>query len=493
MSRPAIESALRRVPPLGWVAAMIVAQATLLAYLSVARHHAVWSGRFDLGNRAQAVWSTAQGRPLETTDLLGEQFVRLGAHVDPLLVLFTPLAWTGHLPEALLIVQAAAVAAGALPAYWLARRWLGDPMLAVGIAAVYLLYPPLHWAVVSDFHPVTLAAPLLMFCIWAAEERRWVVLAVCAPLAALSKEQVGLALAMLGLWMAVRGARRAGAILAAGGVAWSLLAVLWIIPHFNRGDGSAFVGRYSHLGATETEVLRTVLTRPWEVADLLVSPARLLYLALLLFPLLLLPLLAPLLALGALPDLAINLLSGLQSQHQIRFHYIAVIAPFLVAASILGLARAMTWTRPAPLVRLLERPRQAVAIWVALVALSGVLVGPFPWWQHVPLGSTERADQYTVDDHSTVARRAVALVPDGAAVSAGNTLGAHLSERRRILMFPVLADAEWVVVDRTRPYVGDRRDPVEHSVHVRALQADPAWETVFDEDGVMVFRRTDVP
>ena len=63
------------------------------------RHDAFWTGRFDLGNMVQAVWSTAHGRPLETTDVTGDQFVRLGAHVDPILVLFTPLAWTGALPR----------------------------------------------------------------------------------------------------------------------------------------------------------------------------------------------------------------------------------------------------------------------------------------------------------------------------------------------------------------------------------------------------------
>ena len=69
-------------------------------------------------------------------------------------------------------------------------------------AAVYLLYPALQSATLFDFHPVTLAAPLLMFCIWAAEERRWVTLAVCATLAALTQEQVGLLLVALAVWMA---------------------------------------------------------------------------------------------------------------------------------------------------------------------------------------------------------------------------------------------------------------------------------------------------
>ena len=53
--------------------------------LSALRHRAFETGRFDLGNMVQAVWSTAHGRPLEMTSLRGEQVSRLGSHVDPLL------------------------------------------------------------------------------------------------------------------------------------------------------------------------------------------------------------------------------------------------------------------------------------------------------------------------------------------------------------------------------------------------------------------------
>ncbi|MDX6556906.1 MAG: hypothetical protein QOD86_3101, partial [Miltoncostaeaceae bacterium] len=153
---------------------MVGAYAALFAGLSVARHRAFATGRFDLGNMVQAVWSTAHGHFLESTDVHGVQFSRLGAHVDPILALFTPLYMVWSSPESLLVAQAVIVSLGALPAFWLGRRWLGDDRLALAGAAVYLLYSPLQFATLFDFHPATLAAPLLMFCIWAAEEARWV-------------------------------------------------------------------------------------------------------------------------------------------------------------------------------------------------------------------------------------------------------------------------------------------------------------------------------
>ena len=466
---------LRR--PEGAVVSMTVVWAGVLSFLSLQRFRGFWTGRFDVGNMVQAVWSTAHGRPLETTDVLGRQFTRLGAHVDPILVLFTPLTWTGHLPEALLVSQAVIVATGAFPAFLLGRRWLGDDRLAVAAAAVYLLYPPLLWTTLAEFHPVTLAAPLLLWCIWAAEERRYVTLSILAGLTLLTKEEVGLALAVLGVWMFVRGTgRRYGPVLAAVSVAWVAFAMKVVIPHFNDGRGTEFSTRYD-------------IGSPWEAAQWVAGYPRLSYLGALLIPLLFLPLLAPLLAAGALPEVLINVLAEYFPQYSIQFQYVAVIVPFVVAASILGLA---TLRRRAPrrLAPVLGRTRAVAAVWVGTVLLSGVYLGPLPWWGAVPVvGSDARTEQYHVGHHAHVMAKAVALIPDGVPVSAGNLFGAHLSERERVYTFPVIGDARWIIVDAKRPYLADRLLPAAHAVELAALAARPDMRRVFDEDGVMVFRR----
>lgn len=470
---------------------MIAVYAGLFSYLSIRRYDAFWTARFDLGNMVQAVWNTAHGRVLETTDVGGHQVVRLGAHVDPILVLFTPLEWTGVLPQALLVAQAVLVALGALPAFWLGRRWLGDDRLAVAAAAVYLLYPPIQWATLTDFHPVTLAAPLLLFCIWAAEERRYATLTVVAVLAALTKEEVGLALVVLGIWMVVRGlGRRYGFALAATSAAWVAVALLVVIPHFNGGEGSAFVDRYGALGPDGAGIARTLVTRPWEAATVAGSYDRLSYLAALLLPLALLPLLAPLLAAAALPEVLLNVLSDWLPQYSIEYQYVAVIVPFLVAASILGLARLRRVRRPAPLVRALAHDRAVAIGWVAVVLASGIYLGPLPWWSSVPVvGSHQRAEQYRVGAHARTLARAVAMIPPGVPVSAGNLPASHLSERARIYTFPVIRDARWVVIDRRQPFLSDQMAPHLHAVAVRRLLARRDMRLVMNEDGVMVFRR----
>ena len=77
------------------------------AALSVLRQLAFATGRFDLGNMVQAVWSTAHGDPLRVTDVHGDQVSRLAAHVDPILVVFAPLWWIWPSADLLLVAQAA--------------------------------------------------------------------------------------------------------------------------------------------------------------------------------------------------------------------------------------------------------------------------------------------------------------------------------------------------------------------------------------------------
>src|SRR5256714_11419954 len=119
-----------------------VAYAAGFSVLSILRHRAFETGRFDLGNMVQAVWSTAHGRPLRVTDLHGDQVSRLAAHVDPILVLFAPLWWLWPSPQLLLVAQALVVALGAVPVFLLARKHLRSARAGLGFALAYLLYPP---------------------------------------------------------------------------------------------------------------------------------------------------------------------------------------------------------------------------------------------------------------------------------------------------------------------------------------------------------------
>jgi uncharacterized membrane protein len=449
------------------------------AALSVLRHRAFATGRFDLGNMVQAVWWTAHGHPLRMTNLHGQQISRLAAHVDPLLAVFGPLWWIWPSPDLLLVVQALAIASGAWPVYLLARKHLVSPRAGLGFALAYLLYPATGWLTLNEFHPVAFATPLLLYAFWFLDNNRLIPFALCAIPAAASKEEIGLVVAGFGVWYAF--ARRhtaAGLVIAVLGFAWAAIAIAVVIPHFHTAGESDFYGRYSEVGGSTAGIVKTTFTDPGRIAHAAFSRRDVRYLLELVLPLAGLSLLAPLVLIAALPELAINLLSATPTQTSIHFHYTAGLIPPLVAAAVLGARRLSRWTIP-------------VAMAVVVAALVGSYrLGPIPGWRDVPGGSRFQATAARVTEHDRISARALKLIPKSVVVSATNTLGAHLSARRRVLSFPYIQDATWIAADETQPGYGDRYAPLPAALALSALRRDPDWRLVFEQDGVLVFNRT---
>ena len=432
----------------------------------------------------QAVWSTAHGHPLRVTTLTGEQAFRLGAHIDPVLMLFAPLWWLWPSPDLLLVAQAVAIALGALPVYWLARKHLGYQRAGIGFALVYLVYPPTTWLALNEFHPGGLAMPALLYAFWYLDEDRLAVFAAFALFASICREDVPLVLAGFGVWYALAKGRRAeGTVIAVAGVTWTVIAAGILVPHFGAGQ-STFSGRYSEARAAGQSTVSGRNRQAPAAQDDTVALVRLMfahagvhYLLDLVLPLAGLCLLSPV-ALAAAPALLLNLLSATPTQTSIHFHYTAAEIPPLIAAAVLGGARL----------------RGRLPLPVATVALVAALVGNYalgaiPAWSELPGGETLQARAAVVSEHDRVAARALKMIPPNAVVSATNSLGAHLSARRRVLSFPFIQDATWVAVDETRPGYADRPAPLPTATQVVWLRRNPAWRLVFERDAVLVFRR----
>jgi uncharacterized membrane protein len=440
-------------------------------------------GRFDLGNMVQAVWSTTDGRPLEMTHgSTGEQVVRLAAHVDPFLVLLAPLWMVWPSPLALAFAQVAVTSLGALPVFWLARRHLDSERAAGLLALGYLAYPWIAVSAVGAIHPVTFAIPLFLFCVWFLDTDRLVPFALCAVVAMTTGELMGLPIAALGLWYALsRGKRREGGLIAVGGVVWSVVAVYFVVRHF-AGESSMYYGFYDEVGGSPQGVVRTLLTDPTAVLGALVESHDVVYVVWLGLPVLFLFVLSPGLALVGLPQLLANTLSDFRSMSDPRYHSIAAVAPFLIAATVFGITR-------------LRSHQVLAAAGVVTVSLTlALVVGPWPRALGlVPLGSRANLAPAKLE----ALREAVALVPEGAAVTSSNLVGAHLSSRRYVYSVPVLGRAEWVVVDLEEPWVTRPDSPILTShpevvqTFVQRLREDAAWRAVFERDGVVVFRRAE--
>ena len=444
------------------------------AALALGRHREYRSARFDLGNMAQAVWNTAHGRFLEMTLETGEQATRLAVHVDPILALFAPAALVFPTAETLVVVQAFVLAAGAWPVLELARRRLASEAAAVFLALSYLLCPWLAWETLADFHPVALAIPLFLFAIWFLDSGRYVAFSVAAGLALTCGELMALPLLGVGLWHGVSTRRwRAASVIAAAGAAWTVLCLWVVIPAFG-GGSSPFYRHFEDVGGSPSGLVETAFTNPGAIASEVASFNNLAYVILLALPLLGLFLAAPLLTLAAAPQVLLNMLSGSPTMTSVREHYVAAALPFLVAATVLGIAKF--------------GPRRRVMLASLVFEASLVLTIAFAPWPGLAVPEVPfslRAHQ--APGHRDAALAAIGLVPRDAVVAATGAAGAHLSERR-YFYGKLTPRVQWVVIDR-RDRLVSYFLPTPLTAVESTLRTSKAWRLVFERDDVAVYER----
>jgi uncharacterized membrane protein len=469
-------------PWTAWTSEARVAYAGAAAWVAVfsaagiLRHAEFQSARYDLGDMTQALWNTAHGRFLASTlAVTGQEVSRLGVHVDPLLALLTPLWWIWPSPVMLIVVSVVSLGLGTLPVFWLARKHTGSERTARNFALAYLLVPMTQWNALDDFHPVSLAIPLILFAVWFLDEDRLLPFATCGLLAAASKEEIPLAVGLLGIWYAVSHRRAvAGAVILAAGAAATAVDFFVVMPYYSTVGQGVFADRYAAVGGSAGGIAHTAATDPVKLVETLATLHNLGYVLLLAIPFCFLFVASPLIVLAAVPDLLVNCLSGSSNQTSISLHYTAGIYPFLLCGAIVGAGRMRSR---------LPLAGRYVLIASAIFALHSPLMEVVANSGQAVAGSSVREAR----------RAALAMIPPNAAVTASNHLGAHLSARRRLYDFPNTSRAQWVVVDESDGAVYDRRLPGEFRADVAKLAQSPVWRRVFSSEGILVFRRRPPP
>ncbi|RME60130.1 MAG: DUF2079 domain-containing protein, partial [Caldilineae bacterium] len=188
----------------------------VFADLAFDAHAGLRTHRADLGQIDHSIWNSSRGRFL--FNIKGElASTRMTDHVEPIFVLISPILWVWNDVRALLLLQVIATGVGALFLYHLTLRLLGsgvaseEPLgsgprlLALVLGLAYLLAPQLQSAVLTEFHAIPLAVPLILWAFWAVEARRWGQFTVAALLVAGVKEEAALLAAGLGVWGLWRG------------------------------------------------------------------------------------------------------------------------------------------------------------------------------------------------------------------------------------------------------------------------------------------------
>ena len=365
----------------------------------------------------QGLWTTLHGHGwFYVSDEGGSHF---GTHWSPALFALLPLyaAWPSAAP--LVILQSAALAAAAFPAYALARRrWPEGESLA--LTAGLLILPSLLGSTLWQFHEAAfgLAAFLAAFAYF--EARRGLRFVVFAALALLVKETFVIPVALFSIYAA---AQRRGwrwvVLPAAGAAIYGALTFAVIMPHFRSEEsGRPWRYLYGYLGKSPSAAARHLVAHPGRTAELLTRGRNRTYLEEISAPF------GYLLPLGGWPVVfgvpeALAVLLARPSPWPIRdptAHYSMLIASALFVSfgfAVAGLSRRLRVSRtPAAL---------AAGLFFALAAAGGM---------HA-VGRYTRA----LPPETIAARRAlVSMIPPEASVVTTYAAAPYLANRREVFI-----------------------------------------------------------
>lgn len=270
------------------------------------------------------------GLPITTVERDGA-LSHFAVHVSPIYYLLLPFYMLVPQPATLQVLQAAVLASAVIPLYLIAKRHGLPPVLRTALCALLLLYPAYSGGTSYDIHENAFLTPLILWLFYGIDRKNAPLTALFAALTMMVKEDAPVYVAVIALWLIVKGAlrRRAkwelttGALLLISSVAYFLGVTAYLS---SSGDG-VMTYRYNNFiydgSSSLVTVIKAVLISPMKAVFECVDKEKLEFIGLTLLPLAGIPLLTRRYErfILLIPYILVNLMSDYQYQHDIFFQY----------------------------------------------------------------------------------------------------------------------------------------------------------------------------
>ena len=516
--------ASRRSDWVPWLISLVVFAA--YSVISISRYVRLDPGSWDLGIFTEYVKQFAHLQA-PIVNIRGSGFNLLGDHFQPIVALIAPIFRLFPSPVTLLLAQALLIALSVIPVSRAATAKLG-PAAGRVIGAAYGFSWGLQQMIDFDFHEIAFAVPLLACSLSALLRGRTRACVLWALPLVFVKEDQGFTVAAIGAILLIAAGRTwrraaaenstakdgtpedstpedstpedstpedstpedsaaaassirkadAGLFLVVWGIAWSLVEIVFIIPHFNVThqypywfDGGSVVGAGHHSVVTllgqVTQGYRTKLDTT----------------ALILLPVAFLALRSPI-ALAAVPSLALRFISTNTNFWGTGWHYNATVMPIVFIAAIDGLARIQAAGAAAGQARRMLVTAAVRFSPAAMLVIAVLLAFRFP------LADLWNPQTYTIDQHVRAENAAMARVPDGATVEATLTMLAPLADRTDTFWIGTYPNPapEYIVFDESDS--GWNPAPADVLAFVESRHPGAAYRQIFLANDVYVFRRS---
>lgn len=401
---------------------------------------------WDLGIFNQAFWNTLHGRFMYYTADIGIYTTTgslLASHFMPTILLALPFYAVLPTGETLLVISTLVVALGALPLYGIAKTFLKNEKIAAILGISYLFYPALQGTTLSGFSAEAFAATISLLLVYYLVKPDFKMLAIILPLGLFTHEAFIPIVAFIGLYGLVyyRSIRTKGFMASLAIVAVSILFFFFaqnmrVLLGWN-GSPSLW-HEWAQIGANSpAELPLAMLFNPIGAVSSLASDGitKLVYLAIILLPLLFLPLLGLRGIIPAFPFLFVGLSSSYRLYYSLEGHYTAFIAPFFFLALLHALARLQRKPKYGITVSKLTK-----SVFIASV-VSLIILVPIVYSQYQSFNLNV--------DHTNQVKNFLMLIPQNASVLTQSDIFPHVSSRPdAYTIAPPIWSSEYERVDK---------------------------------------------
>ncbi len=466
-----IPEVVRKRGPLVLIVVAAAAYAAFFIFYTLRWHYKLRTGNYDLSINNNLMYGGLHGHFLESPVVFPKEPPRyLANHAKFGAYLFLPIYALVPRPETLLVIQSLFIGFGVVPLYLFARRHVSEWMATV-VCLAYLCYYPMHGASFSEFQAVPLTAFFVFLAAYAADSKRYRLLAFAVVVALSMREDVAVGMAVLGAFLLLSGHRPLpGLVIASSAVAYFLFLRFYVMEE---AGSWWFPNMYKDLWADDEKgfrsVIRTAVTNPLFTLTKIIVEKKIVYVLHLLVPIAFLPLRRWYLWAALAPGAMLTLLvTNYDPPITFSFHYVMHWAPYLFMAGVLYLSAVAKERSPA-------RARAALA---AVVASSLVLTynyGAFPRREGSFKGGFNKIEfTYTDAERARFEKfqELVSTLPKDATLAATEKVGPHLSSRVTIYAMRngpqtadyIVASSRELKLSKTRPHLKDALESGRYGV-----------------------------
>ncbi|MGD0017375.1 MAG: DUF2079 domain-containing protein [Verrucomicrobiia bacterium] len=452
---------------------------SLLAYLKYARFN--WQTE-DTALFGYAFNQTLHGKFFPCYNNAASTF---GAHPNFLFFLCLPVFWLVPTIYCLFLIQSFALSLAAWPVYLLARDKTGSHLTGLIAAAGALLFPPIAAAHVRQIQQDQFGLAILLFAVYFFEKETFKKFALCMAASLLAKETFALATAFFGLYALVKRRNWKWVVFPIGWSAGYLLLVIKVLLPLCGTWGTDLYSKmtyFSQYGNSLGEVSRYFTSNPLRLVGILFGQDGLRYLVQLLLPLLLVLPFGSWAWLLAAPLTLVNLLSSNHFLRAVSWHYSLIPGGLFWCSFICSLP---FWNR-------VLGTRFGVRDYARGLCLITLLIGAArcDLWLHL--------DQYVRSPAHQARLEAVNIIPSNASVFCPENMLAHyvrhpaINSLHDLLYYERdlndLFDYDYVVFDMNFFTYSEMQKQL-----LTFISGHPAYRSVYENDGVFVFKRIGMP